>query len=474
MSGWTHRIRHDERGQALAMAMMIMTVLIVATLAVLTYSISNSTTSDRTRVDEATLYAAESGIDLALSRLGHASDPTVPTLLPSTTTTVGASSVTYSGSYNAGTKQWTVTSTATTASPAAATSALSRTVIQNLQVNGGGAATVAANPAWQYMYSDATTGCTTFANSTQISQPVYVKNDLCLIQSSKILPEAGTVQVGGPNGVSMLGSGSIGTSSSPLAVLKVANRGCTTGGSYSWPCTSAQKVWATSQTTFDSAISKPAIDLAARYLDASPGPKSACTSQTGTPPVFDNNTVMDGSVGTVDIMSGSSYTCTTATGQLSWDNSSKVLTVAGTIFIDGDLLVSNSNKLQYLGRATIYTYGTITLKGSQKICGLLVSGNCDYTNWDPETNMLIFASGSSADPAITLDQSMQFQGGLYAVGGIKVTSSVKAQGPMIGGSLSYASSAVSYMIPFTNLPPGAPGASGITGVTPISGTWREG
>jgi Tfp pilus assembly protein PilV len=481
----------DEQGIALTMAVLIMTVLVISVVAVISYSTSNYSSSNRARVDEATLFAAEAGLDEALSRLNEAIDPHVSTLLLPTTTTIEGSTVNYSGTFDGVTNQWTVTSSATTPSPVGGTAPLVRTITQGLQVSPA-PGTVAENPAWGYLYADSPLGCTTLNSGVRIKQPVYVKNDLCLANNVKIHASAGTVQVGGPNGITMNGSAVIGvapddTTIQPLPTLKVARPGCRSGSNpYSWPCSGAappagQRVNATNQYPSIDAISKPPIDLAARYADASPGPLDFCDNASPGIPTnfFETNAVVnDRSAGDRNIMPNFDYTCTTTAGTLAWDYQASgpgTLTIDGTIFIDGNILISPSTRGVYQGKGTIYVSGTITLNSSVQICGKwdAATSTCDWSTWDPEQNLLFLVAGHpTAAPAISLTATNRFQGGLWAETRIDVNATAIAQGPQIANELFYASSTGSLMIPFENLPPGAPAIPSWQAL-PIPGTWRE-
>ncbi len=80
------------------------------------------------------------------------------------------------------------------------------------------------------------------------------------------------------------------------------------------------------------------------------GRSSPCTTSTGSPPKFDTASgVPDNSINwsatpttVINLTPGASYTCksmagSTILGELSWDNATKLLTVKGTIFIDGSI-----------------------------------------------------------------------------------------------------------------------------------------
>ena len=61
-------------------------------------------------------------------------------------------------------------------------------------------------------------------------------------------------------------------------------------------------------------MSKPQIDMAFWYVNAKPGPRQACTTTVGTPPVWDNDSTYNLSLPVDDAWSevtpmDRSYTC---------------------------------------------------------------------------------------------------------------------------------------------------------------------
>jgi hypothetical protein len=348
-------------------------------------------------------------------------------------------------------------------------------------------ATVADNPAWGYLYSDSPTGCMTIQSSVQIGQKLYVNGDLCLDGSAQILAEAGEVSVGGE--ITINSSAWIGQS----AALPVLNMGSTSAGckygsyvspggptGYAYPCDSSHHVNATTKNHTVPNVTKPPIDLAARYADASPGPSHPCTTQSGTPPVFDNNTTMDNTSPSADII-GLAYSCSTSSGSISWvPGSPGTLTIDGTIFFDGDIVVAGSERARVVGRGTIYTSGQVRLDSSVHICSVFSGADCNFSvgAWDPDVSMLTLVAGSgtpglpSDTYAIEINSSVRWQGGLYAVGDFLQTSSAIAQGPVIARQIYYDSSTGTLSAPFDFLTPGAPGSSTTSTVSPVAGSWR--
>src|SRR4030095_5029250 len=73
-------------------------------------------------------------------------------------------------------------------------------------------------------------------------------------------------------------------------------------------------------------------------------------------------------------------------GELSWNATSKTLTVKGTIFIDGSARITNGALNTYNGQATLYLSGTFRATGS--LCGSVTAGACAFTTWNPNTELL--------------------------------------------------------------------------------------
>jgi Tfp pilus assembly protein PilX len=197
------------------------------------------------------------------------------------------------------------------------------------------------------------------------------------------------------------------------------------------------------------------------YQNADLGPMSPCTTSTGTPPIFDTASgVPDNSINwsatpttAINLTPGASYTCksmigSTVLGELSWNNSTKLLTVKGTIFIDGSIYISPGGTARYTGQATIITSGTFGMKGDT-ICATHpgYTGACDFTAtspWDPNQSALVIVADGAAGAGNAQGQgsdfntgegielkSAGFQGALIANHSVRAETTSKMQGPMI-------------------------------------------
>ncbi len=216
-------------------------------------------------------------------------------------------------------------------------------------------------------------------------------------------------------------TGSIGTSTTSVAQANIGGT-CTLGSQPAHqPCSSVDNVFATHVTTAAQNLGKPTIDLDYWWKNAMPGPKHPCTTSSGSVPAFDNNasttTTWDASVQDSGEMTpeGVDYTCQvvqngTLMGELSWNHSTRVLTIKGTIFRDGDFRFDDDGTVvHYKGRAIIYTSGHVEF--DEQVCagdsstGGSGSGTTScfgypYPSatggtWDPTKNLMILLSGST-------------------------------------------------------------------------------
>lgn len=479
---------------ALPIALGFVMVISIALVTVLTFSSSSQRHSKLSKADQTAVAVAEAGLNHAQSVLANSANPASAGALPascgaSPTVTVQGGTACYWGSLSGST--WTVNARSTVANPSGG-SPVTHDVSQQLAVSAA-SPTTADNPAWKYVYSDSPTGCMTINSSVQIKQPIYVKADLCLESSVKILAEADEVNVGGK--LTTNSSVEVGTSGTPIPLVRVGGAGCkfgSYGGSgYAWPCTSGHRVWATSQSQTLPAVSKPPVDLGYWYANAKPGPAAGngCgAGSTGSLPSFDSDGAMNNApLGAVNLMPGSPYDCIVTSGaatvgRLKWaPGSPGTLTIVGTAFFDRDIMMNTSSVGVVSGRGTIYSSGKVTLDSSVQLCSKWKSSTstCDWDTWDPDVDMVTLVAGSgytglpSDTYGIELNSSVRFQGGLYAVGDALVSSSVIQQGPIIANQVYFNSSVGSSDAPYDNLTPGAPASSsGAATVSPVAGSWR--
>lgn len=214
------------------------------------------------------------------------------------------------------------------------------------------------------------------------------------------------------------------------------------------PCTSTDQVYASTIDSTPAGLSKPSIDMAFWYTNAKPGPKQACTTSVGTPPVFDNDSTYNSSLPVDDTWSevtptNRSYTCqvkdaqNNMLGEISWNYVTHVLTIFGTIFLDGDFRFDDDGQVvHYQGRGIIYAardieYDELVCAGGSGATGC----SADMSNWDPSVNMMTVLAGRDAEfdqgstQALTTPSGLQ--GIIYAVRNCWVHQNFLLSGPII-------------------------------------------
>ena len=161
----------------------------------------------------------------------------------------------------------------------------------------------------------------------------------------------------------------------------------------------------------------------------------------------------------------SSYKCETVGGEISWDYPSKILTLSGTIFIDGSAKVDIGGTVRYKGQATIYTSGTVLIKNTS-LCGYSSGPTCAVGNWDSTQDLLGFVvngNGSvAADNQVPAGDGAQFvssyfQGAVYATNVVDIGTTAIVDGPLDGSTVILGQSSNSTFSGFTFVPVGMPG-----------------
>ena len=465
----TRRLRlvRDERGMALVMALGIMLVLSLAVVAVVDYTSSNARGAAYSKSEQAAFSIAEAGFNEAVAVLANSSNPFSPSAVPAASATLEGGTVSWSGTL-AG-DIWTISATSTVKNPTGAAD-IHRTVSGQMRVQLDPDAS--GNEAWNYVFADDDSSCTTLRNSVDIGTPFYVRGNLCLENSARV--SGSPLNVGGT--VTTYNSASVGAADRPVEVAHIRG-GCRYGGAglYVSPCTPEQRVWATTIDANPGTITKPPVNLSKWYAESKPGPLRNCT--TGSfPGGFDTNTLMDRSLPTVNLIPSTAYDCavtegSTTVGRIAWDPAAKALTVSGVIFFDGDIVLPNSAQGVYRGRGTIYASGRIELTNSAQLCGV---AGCSEADWNPNANLLLLVAGSSTDATgFWLHNSAIFQGAAYVVTDFKEENSSILQGPVIARQLYFENSAqTNKWVPVWAINPGTPSATTATKIMPVQDSWK--
>jgi hypothetical protein len=177
-------------------------------------------------------------------------------------------------------------------------------------------------------------------------------------------------------------------------------------------------------------------------------------------------TVTRGQQGTAAAAHSSGATVThvdPATGELSWNATTRVLTVSGTIYIDGSAQISNGQVNQYNGQAALYLSGSMLFNG--KLCGGLVGSDCDFEAWNPNTEMLTIVTeragqgGATVGNGIEFANSSSFQGALYAHNGaVSFGNNSKSDGPIVASHIILSNNVTTSSFPnIVTVPVGMPG-----------------
>jgi hypothetical protein len=129
---------------------------------------------------------------------------------------------------------------------------------------------------------------------------------------------------------------------------------------------------------------------------------------------------------------------TPSSGELAWNNTTKTLTVSGTIYIDGSAKISNSALNSYNGQGTLYLSGTFRATGS--LCASISGTNCNFASWNPDFDMFMIVAdgnGGQVNPgdSILIDNNFSYQGGLYGTNAVEFGNNVNVDGPIVGSQI---------------------------------------
>jgi hypothetical protein len=147
-------------------------------------------------------------------------------------------------------------------------------------------------------------------------------------------------------------------------------------------------------------------------------------------------------------------------GELSWNATTKTLTVTGTIFIDGSAKISNGAVNTYNGQATLYLSGTFYANGS--LCASVSGTACNFSGWNPDHEMfMIVANGNGGQvtpgDSIQIVNNFSYQGGLYGTNAVEFGNNVNVDGPIVGSQILLSNNLTTNAFPnITTVPVGMP------------------
>ena len=348
---------------------------------------------------------------------------------------------------------------------------------------------------------------TIFGGSGAITVPAWINGDFCASGGSNPAignPASGSpipVHIGGTmydqqGPTCVIGDGTgICSNHGPVASVKIIGGCWNHHVAAKVPCDSNSQtavnggsgVYATNFTPTDPipTPSKPVFDAGTEqtiYNTASPGPKNPCgAGSSGSPPanLFDSNSTLDGSLGTMDFsthMGAGTWVCKTSSGELDWswsgiNGSVATLGVQGMVFFDGSFTLNGGDLIKFAqnSRGSIYIDGTMTMTNNASLCSAISGGNCNFAAaWNPSVNpadpLIFFAAYNrqGANFGWTMAGSSGFQGILYTNGGYSLGNGTETMGSVFA---DYASVIGNGQFQVTNNPP-----VGSLGLTSTSST----
>jgi hypothetical protein len=474
-----------QEGFALVLSLGATTVLTIIGASAALYSTQSYGVASRSKADQAAYTLAEAGINNAMSVLSTAPNPLNPSLLPQRTSTYDSGTVTWVGTLNEATGVWALSSTGTMRNPTGPDAApVQRRVTASVPVNAAPAQRL-TNQSWNYVYArqKGLTCDMTVGNSVQVNSPLYVNGNLCLNNTATIA--RGPLVVNGMLTLTQ-STNAVGSAASAISEAHVAG-GCKwyTNAAHN-PCQAGagtagkDNVWAGVLDAVPGTITAPAPDWSTWYLNASPGPYYPCAVVSGTPPVFDNdqgartspdptkrNDSLNSGTAT-DLTPATSYTCKTDAGELSWDATTRTLTVNGTVYIDGSAKVANGLVNSYVGQGALYLSGTFLMKNS-KLCAVVTTdgATCTTAGWTPDSRLLVivaFGTGSwgGAAAQVAAGDTIQLissygQFAAYGQYAVDLDTTSRVDGPLDGSTVKLGQSTSSSFPSISIVPVGMPG-----------------
>ncbi|HSE82180.1 MAG TPA: pilus assembly PilX N-terminal domain-containing protein [Gaiellaceae bacterium] len=473
-----------QDGITLIMAVGILGMLSLTGVTLIYYSSTNARSAEYSMHNASAYDLAEAGIDEMMAVLWKpTNNALMPDLLPETTHDYEGGTVTWSGTLDQLTQTWSLTSTGRIDNPTGqGASDVSRTLTAKVPVT----PTLTQplnNPAWNYIYATGTgQPCDmTVSNNVTGSSRLYVEGNLCLQNNVAVMQTSLLVR----GNLDLMNNAQVGSSTSMSTRVEAYVGGnCRYGvGSWATPCTGNQDArriyskmnppsYVVGVNTAVPVIAAPTADVSAWYDNAIPGPSLDCSTangaRSGTPPTWDNDGVRNNSVPVFNLTSWASYTCrvgpeTSPTGELSWNATTRVLTVHGTMFIDGSLKLTNGLLNSYNGQGTLYLSGTVYMNNNTKLCAGIYGSECDFSSWNPNTEMLTFVAGGSGGLAgsgvgILMDNGAQFQGGLFSSYAVRFANNSRSDGPIVGSTMIFDNNVSNDQFDtITTVPVGMPG-----------------
>jgi Tfp pilus assembly protein PilX len=506
----------DERGVSLVLAMLVVAALSITTAGLARLVTSNEHAFGRDRQEARAFNVAEAGLNEGVSYLSTLDSSTQQSYALNSTIPSGAPSSTKSYSLDTGSGTWwaqkTAVSTAVdtwTVHAEATVGNVTRQVSLDVAAN----KTTVAQPVsgvWaKGFYVADPTYCTYLNGTTTLKLNTYVAGSLCLTGTQQIVDPTPAspslaLYVGGQ--VQISGSqATIGTGSGAGQRILEANivGGCLRSGVPKTCSIGSQShVYANSYIQSAQTLTKPPVDASGIYASGDWN-NPVCSTGSFT---FDNNGTRNSSVGTVDLLSGPSYSCTVykdsshvagnEEGTLTWNAALKKLTISGTLYIDGNLAFAGGDIATYTGTGVIYVNGTVSISGNSAFCGpgdsLIGSSPYGCTGtWNPDAStgggaIGVVAVNSGGTTGITsglctptaawsMSGNAQLDILAYVNGCFQESGTSFVTGPVTTDQAVVAGTPTHTNVP--SPPPDMPGAASTTTVSSwgyvVPGSWRQ-
>jgi len=264
----------------------------------------------------------------------------------------------------------------------------------------------------------------------------------------------------------------IGTPGTPIKTANIGGTCTYQAQAAHTPCSSTDHVYAGTITTTapasNPALVMPSVDFSYWWANAKPGPKHFCTNPNPgiATTFFDNNasttTGPDASITVNGEMAPatSDVTCQVVEngvlqGEYSWNHTTHVMTIDGTIFVDGNFRFDEDGEVvNYFGRANIMSskddeIDAVVCAGGT---GTTDATSClnNMSSWDPSQNMMVLmseapneydqgattCSGNTPPTCYYGHAPGGFQGILYSTSSCEIHQSFQDSGPVICNSIS--------------------------------------
>ncbi len=268
----------------------------------------------------------------------------------------------------------------------------------------------------------------------------------------------------------------IGTASQPVAEANIAGT-CTYNG-YGPACDASHHVYAgtISNASPEGVLQMPQVDFAYWWANGMPGPKHFCTNTNSglSTTFFDNNNKYDHSLTVNGEMApaGKSYTCQvwsqpptsgTLLGELSWNSTTHVLKIKGTVFVDGNFRFDEDGEIvNYTGRGTLMSSkddeidavvcAGWTNQSQGAAAPTTATGSCleHMSTWDSSQNMMVLmsqapneydqggttCSGNHPPTCYNGHPAGGFQGIMYSTSSCEIHQNFQDSGPVICNTIN--------------------------------------